>query len=224
MKGEGATSLREAGAFEGGATWIAYPDESMQRASHALEADDGVWLVDPVDAEDLDDWVAERGSVAGVVVLLDRHTRGAAAIARRHDVAVHVPAPLAGLVDDLDAPVERFRGELADTGYRPHQVIDRSFWRECALYRPADGTLVVPEAVGTAAFFRTADERLGVHPALRVVPPRAALGDLRPDRVLVGHGDPVLEEAGSALADALAGARRRAPRLYAGAVRQLIPV
>jgi len=224
MKGEGSTTVREAGTFEGGATWMAYPDEAMRRASHALVDGEDVWLVDPVDADDLDPWLAERGSVAGVVVLLDRHTRDAAAIARRHDVAVHVPAPLGDLEDDLDAPVATVGDELADTGYHVRTVVDRSFWREVALVHRADGTLVVPEAVGTAPFFVTARERLGVHPALRWFPPRDALGDVRPERVLVGHGDPILADGATALTGALAGARKRLPRLYARNVRQLLPV
>lgn len=224
MKGEGATSLHEAGAFDGGATWIAYPDEGMRRASHALVDGDDVWLVDPVDADDLDDWLADRGTVAGVVLLLGRHRRDAAAIATRHDVAVHLPGTLAPVADELDAPVEVFDGTLGDTGYRTRTVLDWSFWREVALFDPEGDTLVVPEAVGTAPFYRARGERLGVSPALRWWPPRRALGDLRPDRVLVGHGEPVLDGAGEALADALGGARRRAPRLYAGMVRRALPV
>lgn len=224
MKGQGTTTLAEAGSFDSGATWIASPDETMQRASHALLDGDDVWLVDPVDADDLDAWVTERGAVAGVVVLLDRHQRDAAAIARRHDVAVHLPEQVAGIAGDLDAPVEIVTDQLADTGYRVRPVVDRRIWHECALFHPEDGTLVVPEAVGTAPFFLTAGERLGVHPAMRAFPPRSALGDLRPDRVLVGHGEPVLSAAATALADALAGARRRAPRLYAAMVRRSLPV
>jgi len=199
----------------------------MQRASHALVADDGsgdpdaddsgdpsVWLIDPVDTPDLDETIADLGEVAGVVVLLDRHKRDSAAVARRHDVPVYVHATMDDVAETLDSNVERFDAELADTGYRTIRVLNRGFWTEVALISPADGTLVVPEAVGACDYFLTGDERLGVHPALRLLPPRGSLGGLAPDRIAVGHGAPVVDDAPRALSDALAGARRRAPRLY----------
>lgn len=224
MKGEGATSLATVGSFEGGVTWLASPDEAMARASHALIEGEELWLVDPVDADDLDPWLAERGTVAGVVVLLDRHERDAARIAARHDVPVHVPEQFGDLGDELDAPTTNLGDELGDTGYRPVPVVDRSFWHEIALWRQDDRTLVVPEAVGTADFFTAGEEHLGVHPALRLFPPRKSLGGLDPDRILVGHGEPVFEDATSQLANALAGSRRRAPRLYAGTLRSALPI
>lgn len=230
MKAEGATTLRTAAEGSDWATWISYPEEAMARASHVLAGDGELgedascWLIDPVDASDLDEWLADRGEVAGVVVLLDRHTRDADAIARRHDVAVHVPTQLADVADEFTARVVTFDGELADTGYRTLPVVDRRVWHEVALSHPDRGTLVVPEAVGTAEFFRTDDERLGVHPALRLRPPRRALGGLAPDRICCGHGEPVEDGATAALHDALAGARRSAPRLYAGTLRSMLPV
>jgi len=53
-----------------------------------------------------------------VVVLASYYALDAARLARRHDVAVHLPAPPWGLADYLAAPVERFEGDLADTGSR----------------------------------------------------------------------------------------------------------
>lgn len=206
--------------WDDGLGWIAHPDEMMRRASHALLADGGVWVIDPVDAPRVDDLLASLGPVAGVVVLLDRHTRDAAGVARRHDVAVHVPTWLREAVADLDAPVEAFDDELAGTGYRARPVVDRWFWREAALV--GHGTLVVADALGTASYFRAPGEHLGVHPFLRIVPPRSALTGIEPDRVLVGHGEGVMSGGTDALADALAGARRRAPRLYAATVRRLL--
>jgi hypothetical protein len=94
-------------------------------------------------------------------------------------------------------------------------------WREAALYREADGTLVVPDSVGTAPYFRAPGERLGVSPYQRLWPPRRALGGLDPDRVLVGHGTGVFDDAASALVDALAGARRRAPATVATSLTTL---
>ncbi|MFB6298191.1 MAG: hypothetical protein ABEH56_06695 [Salinirussus sp.] len=223
MKRSGpAGDWREIDSFDGGLGWIAHPDERMQRASHALATDEGVYVVDPVDAPGVDDLLAEHGDVAGVVVLLDRHRRDAATLARRHDVAVHLPRTVRGIADDLGAPTETFSRELGDTGYLVHEVVDNALWSEAALYSEETGVLVVPEAVGTSDYFLASGERLGVHPALRLVPPKG-LRRFSPDRVLVGHGGGVHEDASRALDDAIAGARSRAPGLYARTARSMLP-
>ena len=221
---ERATDFREIDRFEGGVGWIAHPDERMQRASHALTVDDEVWVIDPVDADGLDDLFAEFGDVAGVVVTLDRHKRDAAAIASRHRVPVYLPECFAGVTDDIDAAVARFGDELSDTGIRALTVIDSRFWQEVALYNPADGTLVVPETVGTVDYFLAGDERLGVHPMLRLNPPRAAFRGLRPERVLVGHGAGIMDGAARTLTNAFDSSRRRAPRLYVETAWEMLPV
>ncbi|MEF8839506.1 MAG: hypothetical protein V5A24_05525 [Haloarculaceae archaeon] len=210
------------GRGTGGVGWIADPEESLQRASHALAVDGEVWVIDPVDAPGIDDLVTEFGKVAGVALLLDRHKRDAAAIARRHDVAVHLPWFMDGVADDLDAATETFRDELGDTGYAVHEVVNNRVWQEAALYSDDTGVLVVPEAVGTTDFFCVPDERLGVHVGLRLTPP-TSLARLSPARVLVGHGDGVHEDATVALRKAVRGSRRRAPRMWAGALRMLLP-
>ncbi len=220
---ERATDFTEIDRFESGVGWIAHPEEKMQRASHALEVDGEVWIIDPVDAEGLDDLLAEFGEVAGVVVTLDRHKRDAAAIANRHDVHVYLPRFFEGVAEELDAPIVRFETELADTGLEARTIVDNRFWQEVALYNPADGTLVVPESVGAADYFLVGGERLGVHPMRRAVPPRDALGDLRPERVLVGHGAGVTANAAAALDHALSGSRIRAPLLYAKTGWDLLP-
>ncbi|WP_226480150.1 hypothetical protein [Natrinema amylolyticum] len=221
---ERATDYREIDRFDGGVGWIAHPEEQMQRASHALEVDGEVWVVDPVDAEGIDDLFAEFGDVAGVVVGLDRHKRDAAAIADRHDVPVYLPDWFTGVTEEIDAAVARFDDELSDTGIRAITVVDSRFWQEIALYNPADGTLVVPETVGTADFFLAGDERLGVHPMLRLKPPRTALRGVAPERVLVGHGAGVMDGAARVLEDALSRSRKRAPRLYAETAWEMLPV
>jgi hypothetical protein len=209
--------------FESGVGWIAHPEETMQRASHALATDAGVYLVDPVDGDGVDELVAEYGDVCGVVVLLDRHKRDAAAVAARHDVPVYVPAFFDGIDAEIDAQVERFEHELGETGYVAHELVDNRFWQEAILHHDATGVLVVPEAVGTAAYYLAAGERLGVHPALRLRPPRT-LARFDPDRILVGHGAGVHDDATAVLDDALDGARRRTPRLYLETARDMLPL
>lgn len=224
VKGSGpATDWREIDRWEHGVGWIAYPDEQMQRASHAIEVDGDVWLVDPVDAVGIDDLFAELGDVTGVVVLLDRHSRDADVIANRHDVSVHVPRWMSGIEKKINAPLERLATELDDTGYGVHQLIDIPFWQEAVLYGEDSGVLVVPEAVGTTQYFLTGPERLGVNPVLRLFPPNK-LGHLTPEKVFVSHGEGVQTDATEALHDALDGARRRTPSLYAKMARQFLPV
>lgn len=222
MKGSGpATEWQEIDRWEHGVGWLAYPDETMQRASHALEVDGEVWIVDPVDHEGLDDLVTDLGTVAGVVVLLDRHKRDAATVADRHDVSVHVPQFMREIADDLAAPVELIQRELGDTGYGIHELKNNGFWKEAALYGEDTDTLVVPESVGTTSYFRASSERLGVHPMLRLFPPRK-LARLSPERVLVGHGSGIHEDAEAAIQDALNGSRTRAPSLYAKTAKEFI--
>ncbi|PSP54530.1 hypothetical protein BRC82_10135 [Halobacteriales archaeon QS_1_67_19] len=217
-----AADYEEIDRWDGGVGWIAHPDETMRRASHALAAGEKVWLVDPVDASGVDDLVTESGEVAGVIVLLNRHYRDADAIASRHDVPVYVPAWF-DTVPEMDSPIRRFDERLPDTDYRVLHVADAFGWEEAALYDRAGGTLVVAESVGNAPYFTTADERLGVHPMMRLTPPSVLRG-LDPDRVLVGHGPGVHDDAARALADALRGARRRTPKLYAANLRMLFPM
>ncbi|WP_049985766.1 hypothetical protein [Halobellus rufus] len=225
MKGGDTDGYREIDRWDRGVGWIAYPEETMQRASHALVGDDGgVWVIDPVDAPDVDALLSEFGDVAGVVVGLDRHKRDAAAFARRHDVPVFVPQWMTGVAEELDAPVERFDAELGDSGFEAFRIRDSSFppWQEVGLSHPDDGTLVVPEAVGTVAYFCAPGERLGVHPMLRPTPPRRALSRFDPDRVLVGHGAGVMNDARAALREALANARTNLPGAYGRALKELL--
>ena len=208
MKGSGEADLTEMDRFEGGVGWLAYPGETMARASHAVESDGQLWVIDPVDAEGVDDLLAES-EVGGVVVLLDRHTRDSAAVARRHDVPVYVPDWMSGVESDIDAPVVRFSDGVGE--FALEKVVDNPFWQEAALF---DGeTLVVPEALGTVSYFCAPGERLGVHPMLRAVPP-TALADYDADRLLVGHGEGLFEDVRPAIEDAVGGSRRRMVPLY----------
>lgn len=196
--------------WDGGLTWMAHPDEGMRRASHALVVDDAVWLVDPLDAAGLDEELAALGTVAGVVVLTNSHGRHAERLADRHDVTIHVPScfemdshPVSG----FDVPVDWFEDELADTGFELVWEKAGSGWQEGALYHPDRRTLVVPDTLMTA-LFTGRDGRLEVMPFFRFSPPRADLGDLTVERILVGHGEPVFEDARTALDAALAGENR----------------
>jgi len=175
-----------------GVSWTV-ADEAMRRCSHALATRAGTWLVDPLDAPEVRERIdALDSAVAGVVQLLDRHARGSEALAAHYGVAHHrVPDAL----PDFDVV----------------RVVDLPGWRERALWWDAKRALVVPEAIGSARYF-AAGRVAGVHPVLRLVPPRRALGAFTPDVLLCGHGEPVTADAGVALRDALDHSRRDLPR------------
>lgn len=205
------------GRWDDGFTWMAHPETRMRRASHAIAVDGEVWLFDPLDAEGLDSALDELGRVAGVVVLTNSHGRHANRLATRHDVTVHVPSCFdrtAHPVNSFEAAVASFDDELIDTGFELVWEKDGRGWKEGALYHPDRRTLVVPDALMTA-LFTGREGRLEVLPFFRFSPPRDELGELPVERVLVGHGEPVLEDAQAALASALDGAGGRAPTAIA---------
>jgi hypothetical protein len=183
--------------WDGGFGWAR--EERLQRTSHALLVGGGVWLVDPVDAPELEDRVRSLGEPAGVLQLLDRHERGAAAWANRLGVVHH------RAFDSVDIPFEVL------------PVRDWRWWREVALWEPLGRALVCADALGTVPFFRAPGERIGLHPLIRPFPPHALRG-LEPARILVGHGEAVTDDAAGALRDTLAHARRRLPGAVKAAV------
>jgi hypothetical protein len=173
---------------EGVEEWV--EDEFMERSSHALVTPTGTWLIDPVDNRRVD----ELDNVVGVLQLLDRHNRDCAGIAARLDVP-HVQLP--------SAPIQPF-------------VFIKISRHEVALWWDEKRLLVCAEALGTARYYRAGDERLAVHPLLRLRPPKL---DVRPDAILCGHGPGVFENAEAALREALSTSRRRIPQQVVAALR-----
>jgi hypothetical protein len=154
---------------DAGFSWIV--DEPATRTSHALADAGKVWLVDPVRDEQALERAAALGARAAVVQLLDRHNRDCAAVAAELGVP-HLVVP------DL----------VPDSPFETIALTRKRRWRETALWWPAARTLVVAEAIGTNRFFAAGGEAAGVHLLLRLTPPRAALGRLEPEHLLVGHG------------------------------------
>jgi hypothetical protein len=176
-----------------GLTWI--ETSGMRRAAHALRADGRVWLIDPFEDEMALSAATELGTPAGVIQLLDRHNRDCGAIAQR-----------------LEVPLLRLPTELRDSPFEPIQVISRPWWREVALWWEAERTLVVAEAVGTVPAFALGRE-VGLHPMLRLRPPRGPLTARSPERLLVGHGAALDSGAAAAIRDALSGSLSDIPQL-----------
>lgn len=184
-----------------GFSWMPDATELMKRACHAvrLGPDSKVWIVDPVDVPGLDDRIAAlAGSMgaAGVLQLLDRHDRDCASLADRHGIPHH-RLPFDG---------------IAGSGLETIKVISNPAWKEVAIWSPGERALIVPEAVGTAPYFRAGDEKVGIHPMLRLTPPRS-LAAYGPDHLLTGHGTGMHGPGtAAALKDGLDGSRRRLPR------------
>jgi hypothetical protein len=156
-----------------------------------------VWLTDVVDGEGLDERIAALGEPAAVIQLIDRHNRDCAAVAERLGVPLHV------------TPFEPVDG----APFVAFPIVRQRLWREVAVWFSEEQTLVFADALGSLGYFRASDEPFGVHPVLRLVPPRKALASLEPQHVLFGHGRGYHgPDAPRALRDALSTARRRLPR------------
>lgn len=177
--------------------WISAENARYRLTSHVLAVEGGVWIVDPTDEPSLDARIRSLGKPRAVIQLLNRHNRGSAAVAARLGVSVQ-RVPFGG-VDG--SPFEFVR------------VISRVGWHEVALWWPERRVLVAADALGTVPHYFALDgEPLGVHPLLRLTPPRQ-LARYDPEHVLVGHGEGVHDDAGAALRGALEHARRRLVKL-----------
>jgi hypothetical protein len=189
--------------FDHGFGWLA-EDELLQRTSHAVLAAGRVWVTDALYGPGIEERIRALGEPAGVIQLLDRHSRDCGAVARRLGVPLHV-TPFGGVPN---APFEVIAVSRMRLG------------REVALYFSQERVLVCGDALGSVGYFRAGREPFGVHPLLRLMPPRRAFGGLEPEHLLFGHGEGVHgAEAGQALHEALATARRRLPQAWLGGLR-----
>ncbi len=190
--------LDDRGSF----AWLAGPGDRMSRSSCALAVAGGCLVVDPVDVPGLDDALRPITPVLGVVTLLDRHQRDAAALAERLGVPRLLPVALGG--DGLRIP-----------GVEERTVTDRRGWHEALLWLPDRRLLVCAETLATAdAFLISPRDRLGMHPLARPFPPRRAFDGLDPQVIAVGHGPPLRDDADEALRRTLRTARRRLPEQW----------
>jgi hypothetical protein len=178
--------------------------DRLGRTSHAILAGGGVWLVDPLEAPGVAERVIALGEPRGVIQLLDRHARDCAAWSDGLGVPHHV-VPFEPVGPFELVPVSRWR-----------------YWRESALWWPEERVLLTADALGSLPYFKAGDEPVGVHPLLRLRPPRA-LAALEPRHVLVGHGRGAHgPELADVVRDELRHARRRLPRAWANAARSAV--
>ena len=167
-----------------GLTWI--EQSRTVRAAHALRNGEQVWLIDPFADEQALRAAASLGRPAGVLQLLNRHNRDCQPIATQ-----------------LGVPLMRVPDEVPDAPFEVIPVVSRWGWAEIALWWPDERALIVAEAIGTAPVFALG-RRAGVHPMLRLTPPRSQLSEYRPTMLLVGHGPTIESDGAAALDEALA--------------------
>jgi hypothetical protein len=192
--------------FEHGIGW-SLEGERLPRTSHAVLAGGRVWLTDVVDGPGLDERIHTLGEPAAVVQLLDRHNRDCAAVAGRLGVPLHVTP----FTDVQGAPFVAF------------PIVRQRFWKEVALWFAEPRVLVFADALGSLSYFRAPGEPFGVHPLLRLTPPRRALSSLEPEHILFGHGPGFHgPEAPNALSAALTTARRRLPQAWLQSLRATV--
>jgi hypothetical protein len=193
-----------------GLSWRPADEGRMLRTSHALAADDRLWLVDPVDCDGLDGLIASLGDPAGIVLTVDRHARDAVAIAARLGVPVLADRALGR----AERATERFSDRVPGSPLHSIPIPGRGlrrWWREAAVWWPEARVLVVGETLGDAPYFLLDDERLGLHPFRRSQPPMELL-PCAPETILVGHGDGIPVGAEAPLRDTLQhGPGRRRP-------------
>lgn len=194
-------SVRFVDELDGGFGWL--ETTGLRRTSHALVADGRVWLLDPFATNGVEERVRALGDPAGVIQLLDRHNRAGAEWAERLGVPLHV--------------VPR---SVPESPFRFVPILHRRWWSEVALWWADRRILVCADALGTVPdYFRAGDEAVGVHPFLRLLPPRRLVG-LEPLHLLVGHGEGVHgEQTGRAVDAAIGRARQRIPHWLVGLPR-----
>ena len=177
-------------------------DEPLERTSHALRVDGRVWLIDPVDAPELEDRIRALGEPAGVLQLLDRHARDGAAWAAR----LGVP-----LVRAFEGPRRHAVPGAAGAG-QPLLAGGRALGAaepdaRSAPTSSARSSSSAPETSASACTLCCDSRR------------RARSSRVAPERVLVGHGGGIHQDAAAAVHDTVRNARRRIPAALASAVR-----
>ncbi len=203
--------------WENGFGWIGRPGEGMERTSHAFY-DEGLYLVDPLDAENLDQKIEEYDKVEGIVLLFDRHERDSVKLAEKYGCPIFVPE---WFERSLDAEVKEISNNVPGTDWEIHQVIDSMTGKETALYNRENKTLIVADALGTTGHMRGRGEKLGMNPLYRLRPPVKLL-EFEPERIFCGHGRGIEENASEVLRETINQARRKAPSAYFNAVISIL--
>lgn len=176
--------------------WKVVGDPKMRYFSQ-LETDIGTWLIDPVDGEELE----EIDDLEGVVVIHDRHWRDSAKLARNHEVPLYVP----DFFEDVPEEAEevKFFSSLPELGLKYSTVYDKRFWKEAILH--SENLIVSGDSLGTSPIMGR--KELYLNPFMRIMRPNNVFEGLKPEIILIGHGEPVAENASELLEEALKQSR-----------------
>jgi hypothetical protein len=186
--------------------------------SYAVVAEDELLLVDPLVADDDTATLEHLDALAGaavdtsILITIGYHVRSAEALAARYDATVHGPPQVAGRLDRARFALLEPGGAPGPAGVTAH-VIGKPRRGETPLWLPSHRALAFGDALVTTperelrmwsqepdepqrrAFYRE-----------RFAPTLQPLVELKPDHVLVTHGEPVLGDGTAALGAALAAA------------------
>lgn len=189
-------------------------DFGRRVAAFAIQADGWTLLVDPLLPQDdpgpvleaLDAIVAGR---VAILVTIPYHTRSAERLAARYQATIHGHPKTAERLADRSAFRPTSPGDALPGGARPF-AIGRPRRSEQPLWLPSHRAVAFGDAVvGVNGGLRvwaqaTVDDRLRRFHRERFNPTLHPLLELDPERVLVGHGEPVLSDGRASLAAALA--------------------
>ncbi|MBJ7331242.1 MAG: hypothetical protein JHC95_15215 [Solirubrobacteraceae bacterium] len=200
------TPVRFIDEFDGAIGWIHPEPGWMLRAGHAIRSGGKVWVVDPTGGDGVLERIVSLGVPGGVIQLLDRHDRECGDFADRLGVP-HYRLPFGGVVD---APFEVIK------------VRDLPGWHEAALWFPQEKTLVCADALAAAPGYTARSEEVGVHPMMRVLPPKQLAG-FGAERLLLGHGEGIDgPHAQTAIEEAIRTARRNLPAALLDSVKNVV--
>jgi len=186
--------------------WIHPEPGWMERAGHAVLSGRGVWVLDPVDGDGVEERIRALGEPAGVVRMLDRHSRDCEAFARRLGVPLH------------DVPF----GGVDGAPFEVIPVVRLPRCKEVALWFADERTLVCADVLTNAVGYKAASERIGVHPFLRLKPP-GVLREYDARHLLLGHGEGLHgDDVPEAIAEALSHPWTRMPDLAVQQVRNVL--
>ena len=187
--------------FGGGFGWIV--DEFMQRCSHAL--------------------VRGRPRLGRSIPSTAKVSRSGSALRARRRASSSCSTGTTATAPRLAARLGVRHHIVPQESLGPFAFIavkNSRSWHEVALWWPDRRVLVCADVLGTARYYRAGDERLAVHPVLRVRPPRRQLGALQPEVILCGSRAKVSSKTpDAALREALSTSRRRIPGQAASALR-----
>ena len=163
-------------------------------------------MLDPVDGDGVEERIRALGEPAGVVRMLDRHSRDCEAFARRLGVPLY------------DVPFDGVQG----APFEAVPVVRLPRWKEVALWFADERTLVCADVLTNAVGYKAASERIGVHPFLRLKPP-GVLRDYDVRHLLLGHGEGLHgDDVPDAIDEALNHPWTRTPNLAVAQVRNVL--